>query len=267
MSQIFGQTYANAYDRLYGEKDYDGETALLATIFQKYSARPVRNILDLGCGTGNHALRLATKGFQVLGVDRSADMLRIAEEKANERKIPLRLRQADLRELALGETFDAVLMMFAVLGYQVENADVLRALRTARWHLHENGILVFDIWYGPAVLAQRPGDRVRTIGANGATLLRTSSSKLNVRRQVCSVDFRIWHIADGRILEESSEGHPMRYFFPQELELFLQMAGFRLLRLGAFPDFDHDPDETTWNAMIVADAISDPLSSETQTGV
>jgi hypothetical protein len=46
----------------------------------------------------------------------------------------------------------------------------------------------------------------------------------------------------------------MRYFFAPELALFLESSGFRSLRLGAFPNFDREPDETTWNVLATATA-------------
>ena len=52
-------------------------------------------------------------------------------------------------------------MMFAVLGYQHTNADVLDALATARAHLDVGGLFAFDVWYGPAVLSERPSERVK----------------------------------------------------------------------------------------------------------
>ena len=80
--QVFGSTYAAGYDALYQAKDYDGEVDLLEGIFRRYAGRPVRDILDVGCGTGNHALRLAAKGYRVLGIDRSLDMLEVAKYKS-----------------------------------------------------------------------------------------------------------------------------------------------------------------------------------------
>jgi hypothetical protein len=47
----------------------------------------------------------------------------------------------------------------------------------------------------------------------------------------------------------------MRYFFPQELALFLSDSGFDLLRLARFPEFDRDPDEDSWSIVGVARAI------------
>jgi len=255
MSQAFGNVYANAYDSLYRDKDYDGECKLIDQLLRRYAAKPVSRILDLGCGTGGHALRLAATGYEVVGVDRSTDMLRIAKQKSGEAGTTLRYHQADLRMLDLGERFDAVLMMFAVLGYQLDNGDVSNALRAARKHLHPGGLLAFDVWYGPAVLTGRPGDRVRVIENGEQKILRTSSGTLDVQRHVCTVDFRVRQMAGDKVVNETTEQHLMRYFFPQELALFLEVAGFRLLRLGAFPEFDRDADETTWNIMVAAIAV------------
>jgi SAM-dependent methyltransferase len=255
VNQIFGQVYAPAYDLLYRDKDYDREVNLLQQLFGKYAARPVRSILDLGCGTGNHALRLAAQGHQVVGVDRSAEMLAVADRKLDKYHADLRLHKADIRDADLGQTFDAVLMMFSVLGYQIEDAEVLQALQTARRHLQPNGLLFFDIWYGPAVLAQGPVERVRTIEQANKTWMRTSSGRLEIQRNLCHVEFQLRRMSGDRILEETKESHTVRYFFAKEIDWFLDSSGFRRLRLGAFPEFDWDPDHTTWNAMVVAGAV------------
>lgn len=255
MSQVFGSGYAGAYDTIYREKDYDGECALIERIFGKYATKPVRKVLDLGCGTGNHALRLAAKKYEVTGVDRSAEMLGLAEKKAKQQRVTVSLHQASIPDLNLNREFDAVLMMFAVLGYHLKNEDVLGALRAARKHVAKGGLLLFDVWYGPAVLNERPGDRLRVIESEEGTLLRTSSGELDSQQQICTVHFQLWQMKGDKVVNRTDESHPMRYFFPQELRLFLETAGFRLLRIGAFPDFEREPDETTWNVMVAAEAI------------
>jgi len=146
-------------------------------------------------------------------------------------------------------------MMFAVLGYQIEDADLLSSLRTARRHLHPDGLLAFDLWYGPAVLSQRPESRVRVINIQGGRLLRHSSGELDIPHHVCTVHFHLQQMAGERTLKETMESHPMRYFFSDELEQFLNACGFKPLRLGAFPDFARDPDESTWSVLAVGRAI------------
>ena len=253
MIPIFGQAFAETYDLVYREKDYEEECRLLVRLFQQYDGGPIRRILDLGCGTGNHAVRLAAAGFEVVGVDRSAEMLRIAQDKIRESKVNVRLRQSDIREVHLEEIFDAALMMFAVLGYQHGDDDVIRALQAARRHLRPRGFLVFDVWHGPAVLAQRPGRRVRKMLTDHGELTRISSGTLDTDRRICTVDISVQLVSGHQVVQESTERHSMRYFFPTDLERLLAAGGFRLLRLGGFPEFAIEPDEGTWNVMGVAE--------------
>jgi SAM-dependent methyltransferase len=255
MAGVFDRGYSSAYDILYWDKDYDAECLLLGQIFDRYGQGEIRSVLDLGCGTGSHALRLARMGYRVTGVDLSPHMLSLAEEKAGAQGLSLTLFQGDIRTVRVEGTFDAAVMMFAVLGYQTGNDDVLAALRNARRHLREGGLFVADLWYGPAVLAQRPGKRRLEIPVPGGMILRESVGELEVQQHLCRVHFRLQEVLSGRSVSVTEEDHQMRFFFPRELELFLTQAGFSLLRLGAFPELDRDPEETTWNAICVARAV------------
>jgi SAM-dependent methyltransferase len=136
--------YADAYDGLYEDKDYVAECHLIEQIFESYGDGRVQDVLDLGCGSGNHAIPLAQRGYKVVGVDSSPDMLTQARRKAGEivDDIQIELQEGDLRYLDLDQRFDATLMMFTVLGYQTENRDVVSALKSARHHLHSGGLLI-----------------------------------------------------------------------------------------------------------------------------
>jgi SAM-dependent methyltransferase len=248
---VFGRDYAAAYDDLYRDKDYLAECELIERVFQTYGQIAVRRVLDLGCGTGGHAVPLARRGFEMVGVDRSPDML----ERARAQGSSARFELGDISDLDLGETFDAVLMMFAVLGYQIGNSDVQAALVTARRHLRPSGLFFCDFWYGPAVLAQRPAERVKVLDTPEGQVIRVATGSLDARHDLCMVRYHVWRIAEGRLSAEVREQHPMRYFFEPELELFLSSAGFELVRCGAFPSIDDEPTEQTWNVALVARAI------------
>jgi SAM-dependent methyltransferase len=248
MTELFGSEYADAYDILYKDKDYLEET---------HGNGPVRTVLDLGCGTGNHALPLVQRGYEVVGVDRSAGMLGSARKKAVSRQIDGKANfyEGDIRSFQIEQSFDACLMMFAVLGYQLENADVLAALRTARRHVRVGGLFIFDVWYGPAVLRQGPSERVKLLPTDRGQILRVASGELDVGRHLCKVSYRLWRMEGERLIGQAEEAHLMRFFFPLELNLFLEFSGFIPLRLGVFPDIDKDPDTTTWNVLGLARAV------------
>lgn len=252
MTELFGDAYAAAYDALYCDKDYEAECDLIERLLAAHGLGESCRLLDLGCGTGNHAIPLARRGHRVVGVDCSASMLAQALEKgAHLRPLP-EFHHGDLRHMDLGRRFDAVLMMFAVLGYQHGNADLLAALGTVCRHLEPGGLFLFDVWNGPAVLADRPGPRSRTVPIAGGHIVRTTESSLDVVRQLCHVHFKLQRMEDDRIAAEQEEVHTMRFFFPQELDLALGAAGLRLLDLRRFPDGEAPPDEQAWNVVGIA---------------
>jgi SAM-dependent methyltransferase len=257
MSDVFGATYAGLYDLLYSDKDYEAECDLVHRLLQRYGNQSISSIVDFGCGTGNHAFPLSHRGYDVVGVERSENMLVLARRRlarhANTYNIAF--HQGDIRNVQIGRAFDSALMMFAVLGYQIENEDVLSTLKTARAHLREGGLLIFDVWYGPAVLHQRPSDRIKVTRSENESVLRAASGELDIAHHRCLVRFQVWRLAQERVLAETEESHMMRFFFPLELQLLLAFSGFTLIRLGAFPDFDADPGETTWNVLGVARAV------------
>jgi hypothetical protein len=146
-------------------------------------------------------------------------------------------------------------MMFAVLGYQLTNEDVSSALSAIRRHLKPGGLFLFDVWYGPAVLFQRPSERKKTITTPEGKIVRVASSDLDTHRHTCTVRYHLRRLAAEHLLSETEEEHTVRYFFPLELNLFLESAGFKPLRLGAFPEFDREPDENSWNVLCAGRAV------------
>jgi SAM-dependent methyltransferase len=199
-------------------------------------------------------LVLGRRGYKVVGVDRSRDMLAQARQKAESMEGTVSFVLGDVRDIRLGRTFDAVAILFAVLGYQTTNADVLAALRTVHEHLAPGGTLVFDVWYGPAVLNERPEQRIATVETSRGRLIRVTGATVDVSHHLSRVAYRLWRIAGDRVVAETEEEHVMRFFFPLELALMLDICGFDLLRLGAFPEIDVDPGESTWNVAVVARA-------------
>jgi SAM-dependent methyltransferase len=251
VSSVFGAGYAAAYDALYRDKDYEAECDLVERLAREHGDRAVRRVLDLGCGTGGHALALARRDYEVVGVDRSEEMLALARDKAAG---SVSFHHGDIRSFDLGERFDLVLMMFAVLGYLGGDDDARAALAAARRHVRPGGLLVFDVWYEPAVLAQRPSEREKNVELSDGRILRHSSGELDEERGICTVRF---HVVDerGGSRRETEEEHVMRYFSRADLERLLASSGFELVRLGAFPEVDRAPDATTWSVVAVARAF------------
>ncbi|MCX7914762.1 MAG: class I SAM-dependent methyltransferase, partial [Verrucomicrobiae bacterium] len=194
----------------------------------------------------------AQHGYQITGVDQSLAMLQHARAKSAAISPPISWVHSRAVEFTSDQKFDAVLFMFTVLGYHIANQDVLGALQMARRHLVRGGLLLFDVWYGPAVLWQRPGERGRVIRSDTNTILRLTRGELNTRTHTCQVSYDLWKIVGDRVVSRTSEAHTVRFFFPEELRLILDISGFEILRIGAFPEWEKEPDETTWNVLVAA---------------
>lgn len=254
MTGVFDHDYASQYDDLYTDKDYGAECDVLESVFDRYLNEKPRLLLDLGCGTGNHSIPLARRGYAVTGVDLSEEMLAHAREKAKQLDGELKpvFHHGDIRTVRLNREFDVVLMMFAVLGYQLSNTDVEQALANVARHLNPGGLFIFDIWYGPAVLAIKPSDRVKVIPLPEGQLIRSAGGSLDTSRHLGTVNYHLWRIRGDRVVSETREQHTMRYFFPQELAYFLKVSGMQLLNLTAFPSLDEPVSDTSWNALGIA---------------
>jgi SAM-dependent methyltransferase len=249
---IFAAPYAGSYDDFYAEKDYEGECDYIEQALRRNAPGRARRVLDLGCGTGRHAMALARRGYELTGVDRSGPMLEIARSKAAAAGVAVAWQLGDITTVKLPGTFDAALFMFAVLGYLVETPDLLAALSNARAHLREGGVLLFDVWYGPAVLALRPLERSRVLQAGSRTTIRISHPVLHAERDVVDVGVRIWQIDGRSVVSDAAETHAVRYFFQPELVHYLGLAGFDAVGFHAFPNAEQGPDESTWNLGCVA---------------
>jgi SAM-dependent methyltransferase len=236
--------YASFYDALYADKDYASECDFIESLWQTHAGLPVKSVLDLGCGSGGHAFILADRGYEVVGIDRSEEMLDLAGSKASARNLGVGFKQADIRNFDIGRSFDTAIGMFAVMSYLTANDDVINTLRCVEKHLKPGGLFIFDVWFGPAVLSQRPENRWKMVQINSKKILRLAEPTLDIMKQVVSVKYTIVQQAEA---EEVGETHEMRFFFPKELELLVSAGGLLMEEIIPFLTPRTVPSIFSWN--------------------
>lgn len=237
--------YSRYYDLLYQDKDYGAEAAYVDALLQRHGITG-RELLEFGCGTGRHGRLLAEHGYRVTGIERSAAMVAQAAAVSG-----FSCREGDIRTLQLGRAFDAVLSLFHVVSYQVGNADVQAVFARAAEHLGTGGLFVFDVWYSPAVLAQRPVVRVKRMAGAGVEITRLAEPVLHPNENRVDVNYTLFarDTATGAIAT-FTESHPMRHFSLPELDLLAAAAGFERLGAEAFLT-GAPPGEDTWGLCLV----------------
>ncbi len=259
MSDVFGAAYASAYDDLYREKDYEAECDDIVRWIRTFADGAVTRLLDIGCGTGGHAIPLAARGYHVLGVDRSTAMLRRAKAKAEAWDVTERVTfaHAEGGGVNVDPPADAALLLFAVLGYQTAPGAAAGMLRAVRQNVRPGGLLILDVWYEEAVLAQGPGQRWKLVGDDAGETLRFSSGSLEQSARICTVYFHVWRVEKGEVVARADEVHKMRYFSAAELDELLRSAGFELVQIEAFGVRDVAPSAGSWSVTAVARALRD----------
>ncbi|HEX3406423.1 MAG TPA: class I SAM-dependent methyltransferase [Caulobacteraceae bacterium] len=237
--------YSAYYDLLYADKDYAAEADYVAR-----ALGPARSVLELGSGTGRHGRLLAERGFDVQGVELSPEMAAEAQSQgrvaAPSGAGSFACEVGDLRTFRAGRTFDAVISLFHVISYQTGNDDLSAAFRTAADHLSPGGIFLFDVWHGPAVLAQQPERRTKQAADAARRVRRTATPTLDTNASTVRVDYDVTceDLATGETARFGEE-HLMRYLFPTEIGFLAAAAGFTQLASEEFLT-SHPPSPDTW---------------------
>jgi SAM-dependent methyltransferase len=245
--------YARYYDLLYRRKNYAAEAAYVDSLLRRHDI-PGRRLLELGCGTGRHATELASLGYTIHGVDRSEVMLTEAEARAaaNAHRSRLTFSHGDVCSVRLDQRFDAAISLFHVMSYQTSDEAVAGMCATARRHLADGGLFLFDCWYGPGVLTDPPVVRVARMADEAIEVTRMAEPVLDTTASTVDVQYDMFvrDSATGQV-SEIKESHLMRYLFVSELRGFLTRAGFEPLTFVEWMT-DRAASAGTWNLCVVS---------------
>ena len=240
---------AKYYDLIYKNKDYKREVNFIEDIFEN-TYKP-KKILEIGCGTGNYTRILLERGYEITAVDISENMLKIAKEKC-----ACNFISGNIRDISINDKFDACIAMFAVMGYITENSDIVKVLNNIHKHLKPNGLFVFDVWNGLAVLRILPESRIKEAENDEVKILRIAIPNLRSFNHICEVNYKLIILNKEDItFNEVNEKHVVRFYFPQEIKHYLEEAGFAVLKICPFLDLNGNVDETVWNIAVIAKAV------------
>jgi SAM-dependent methyltransferase len=214
---------AEFYDAIYASlKDYREETTRIEALIRAINSR-YKTVLDIACGTGEHARYLTDAGFAVDGLDLQPEFVRLAQDKNPQG----RFVAADMRHFELPQRYDVVMCLFSSIGYVRTLEQVATTLRCFRKHLSADGAVIVEPWFAPGVLDQTRIDRV-SCEVGGARITRTSRIELEPGLSRLLFDYEIVDASGTRHMHEF-----------HELGLFTQgemMDAFRAVGLDATYD-------------------------------
>lgn len=251
----FKDAYAHYYNSIYQDKNYTGEVDFILSLLNEYQPN-TESILELGCGTGSHALILAEKGYQVDGVDLSPEMLKVLDERIQ--KLPPEITektsfwQGDIQSIRTGKKYDAVISLFHVMSYQTSNEALNAAFETAKEHLNPGGIFLFDCWYGPAVLSDRPVTRIKRLEDKQTSIVRIAEPGMSPNENLVEVNYQIF-LSDRNDSTQNHfhETHSMRYLFQPEVKTLLEKNQLNFLQCREWIT-NNTPGFDSWNVYFLS---------------
>ena len=274
---------ATAYDRFNADVDYEGWSDFIEACFDRYLPARPQIVLDLACGTGRMTFPLADRGYDMIGIDGSADMLAEAYEKNAERTdrlfeeacarlgidpdgldtdaameelakhpAPLFLQQ-DMRDFELYGTVDATVCCLDSLNYLCGDGDLLTCLKCIHLYLAPGGLLVFDI-NSPYKFAHTYGNNAYILedeAEDGRGFFCGWQNEYDPETRLCKFYLSLFAEDENGLYTRSDEEQTERCYDETELRAALDEAGFDLC--GMFADFDFSPvTETTERWYVVA---------------
>lgn len=229
--QKFGKYYDQIYHSMFDPRmDCD----ILESLFDKFCRGKPTRILDIGCGTGSHAIELAKRGYKLAGIDLSQVMIEEAKRKADEAKLEVDFQVQDMRYLESNAKFDAAICMFGTFGYLVTNEDLNGFLSGLKNVLDDPSPFLFEFWNTGGVKPESVKQGFKTwVKAKdekaGITLVRLGESKFDVNTNILTVNMEFFVFKGSKVLDSFTEIHELRCFNIPEIKQILLGNGFNLV--------------------------------------
>ena len=246
------EALAAVYDRLNGDVDYEALADFAAATFARYGVSP-ELVLDLGCGTGGLTFPLARRGYDMIGVDGSADMLSKAYERRVAENAPgvLFLCQ-DMRAFELYGTVGAVVSSLDCMNYLTGSGDLEKCFSLVHNYLDPGGVFLFDV---------NTPYKFRHIYGNEAYVLESEEggrsaycgwqNEYEEESRLCRFYLSVFTEEEDGRYSRTDEEQVERCYTKEELTAALSGAGFE--EISFFGDLHFSaPEETTERWFVAA---------------
>lgn len=237
--------YAYYYDLLYKDKDYSSEVLYVNKLLEIFDHKN-KNVLEFGSGTGMHGSALSKNGRFIQGVELSPEMVAQVVETEN-----FKVALGDIGTKVFDEKFGTIISLFHVISYLSNREKQLQVFRNANRHLEINGHFIFDVWYTPAVRAQKPGLRVKRMSDEKVDVIRLAEPKMFDDQKNVEVNYTIFiRQKPNDTFEVVTESHLLHHFDHDEIASLAAESGFEQVMFEEFLT-SKAAGEDTWGVTFV----------------
>lgn len=244
MNKLF-KYYGHYYNLLYKDKNYAKESKYIKHLIDRFGKKK-KELLEFGSGTGDHGRYLVKSGFKVHGIEISQEMINLSKKIKG-----FSCQQGDITKVNMKKTYDCVLSLFHVVNYLNTNKKINAVFYNAANHLNKDGLFIFDFWYTPAVIKQKPGIRIKRSKNKKVKITRIAEPKIyhDQSRVDVKYNFFLQNLNNG-LINFFEEVHPLRHFNLIELKEIGKKNNFKLVNSEEFITGAKLSDQT-WSACVV----------------
>ena len=238
------EAIARVYDKLNAEIDYAAWADFFEACFDRYLAHRPELLLDLACGTGRMTLQLAARGYDMIGVDGSADMLGEALLQNDGRYNILWLQQ-DMRSFELYGTVGAVTCCLDSINYLLSPEDLAKCFATTHNYLDPDGLFLFDM-NTPYKFEHTYGNNAYVLedeSEEGGAIFCGWQNDYDKASGLCDFYLTLFEEDEDGSYFREDEHQTERCYTREQLTAALESAGFELI--GMYSDFEFSTPEKT----------------------
>lgn len=238
------------YDTLFSSKNYAGEVASVLSYCIGYPLQPLENILELGCGTGNHTVELARNpSIHVTAVDVDFEMLALAQKKV---ELTNKTNISFVSGRSTEKNVDLSVALFNVVNYICEGESLRMFFANVAESLRSGGLFVFDCWNGTAALLDPPGSKVYEKYCDGRKVSCYLTSLTDFIKKTTTLNYQI-DLFDQTGSKVESENYQIEHslWTPEQIKTALHDSGLVVVTMCIPFRFDTVASDADWKIMFV----------------
>ena len=220
------QSFAQVYDEFMDQTPYRLWGENIRQYLRKYKVKDGADVLDLGCGTGSLTELLAARGYDMIGIDYSEEMLELAAGKRAESGQDILYLCQDMREFELYGTVRAVVSICDCINYITDPADLAEVFSLVNNYLDPGGVFIFDL-NTEYKYAQVMGDT--TVAEDREESSFIWDNQYDPEERINIYDLAIFLREENGLYRKYQETHYQRAYSLQEIQEALALAGMEFV--------------------------------------
>ena len=220
------ENFIRYYDLIYSKKEYSSEIKYILKCAEKFGIETSGKILDVGCGTGNHTINFAQKGYDITGIDIDELMINSSLEKTKLTKQKICFKKVDITDIVFDSVFDIIYSWFFVINYIDDLYYLNKFFKGISRNLSKPGIYLFDTWNSNATSSDPPKFKTINIEPSDSLHIKGTLNPNYDQIDNTALFHYKFEITDNKDISEFENKIRQIYWNPFVIKQLLKNSGF-----------------------------------------